>query len=381
MYVVRSRYEQDWLCTEFDGMNATKQNATLGRDWLIQMGNGATKSSVTIQYCMAYPRMVMQSLEIPAVTQVRASCDYHPGNTDGCSYPYCQYNIGTSSLLAYATGLAPSKDNWWSSEHQPGGKFGNATEPYGELGGVITAYSTGPVAIGDGIGFTDVPLVLRACTAASGTLLQPSRPATSIDANFFQAAFGGELGPIPKKKNVYPVWSTHTVIPVCGSSDCTPTMWGHIIAVNLAAPFAVAPAHLPMDINAQMEMVQWTGYGPASNISVAGTFSASKPIALPACAAHDFQLHHVAPVFTLGSRKLALLGEPSKWVPIAARRIARVTVSDTGGVVAELTGDAGEVVEIAFAEGSTVLTAKCTLSSAGAATAAVAPNAKAATCS
>ena len=31
-------YEQDWLCTEFDGMNATKQNATLGRDWLIQMG-------------------------------------------------------------------------------------------------------------------------------------------------------------------------------------------------------------------------------------------------------------------------------------------------------------------------------------------------------
>jgi hypothetical protein len=65
----------------------------------------------------------MQTLEIPAVTQVRASCDYHPGNTDGCKAPYCQYNVGTSSLLAYATGLAPSKDNWWTSEHQPGGAF------------------------------------------------------------------------------------------------------------------------------------------------------------------------------------------------------------------------------------------------------------------
>ena len=99
-------YEQDWLCTEFDGMNATKQNATLARDWLIQMGKGASKSKVAIQYCMAYPRHVMQSVEIPSVTQVRASCDYHPGNTDDCAYPYCQFNVATSGLLAYAVGLA-----------------------------------------------------------------------------------------------------------------------------------------------------------------------------------------------------------------------------------------------------------------------------------
>ena len=36
-------YEQDWLCTEIDGMNATKHNATLGRDWLTAMGRGASK--------------------------------------------------------------------------------------------------------------------------------------------------------------------------------------------------------------------------------------------------------------------------------------------------------------------------------------------------
>ena len=62
------------------------------------------------------------------------------------------------------------------------------------------------------------------------------------------------------------------------------------------------------------------------SLQVAGAFSSSKPIALPACGAHDFQLHHIAQVFKVGTRNLALLGEPSKWVPIAARRIARVTV-------------------------------------------------------
>ena len=137
---------------------------------------------------------------------------------------------------------------------------------------MITAYSTGPVAIGDGIGFTDVPLVLRACTAKSGTLLQPSRAATSIDANFFQAAFGGAVGPIPNKSKIYPVWSSHSAVPVCngeiGAGKCVTTMWGHVFAVNLAAPFSVVPAHLPLDVDAHVEMIQWTGYGSANNISV-----------------------------------------------------------------------------------------------------------------
>ena len=47
-------------------------------------------------------------------------------------------------------------------------------------------------------------------------------------------------------------------------------------------------------------MVQWTGWGPISNITLGGSFSAASPIQLPACAAHDFQLHHTAPVFTVG---------------------------------------------------------------------------------
>ncbi len=54
---------------------------------------------------MSHVRHVLQSVELYAITNARASGDYHPGNT--------QWNIGTSSILAHAVGIAPSKDNYW----------------------------------------------------------------------------------------------------------------------------------------------------------------------------------------------------------------------------------------------------------------------------
>ena len=51
---------------------------------------------------MAWPRHVMQSVAIPAVTHSRASGDYQPSNS--------QWNIGDSSILTHSIGLAPFKD-------------------------------------------------------------------------------------------------------------------------------------------------------------------------------------------------------------------------------------------------------------------------------
>ena len=51
-------------------MDATVQNATVLRDWLFQMGRGASDNQMTIQYCMAPSMHILQSLEIPSVTQV-----------------------------------------------------------------------------------------------------------------------------------------------------------------------------------------------------------------------------------------------------------------------------------------------------------------------
>ena len=45
-------YEQDWLYTEFLGLNATLlQSVTGARKWLTQMATAASRVGVTIQYC------------------------------------------------------------------------------------------------------------------------------------------------------------------------------------------------------------------------------------------------------------------------------------------------------------------------------------------
>ncbi|XP_046547876.1 uncharacterized protein LOC124257776 [Haliotis rubra] len=104
-------YEQDYLGTEFEGINKLLTDIDLGRQWLTQMGNGAAKNGLTIQYCMSFPRHMLQSLEIPVVTQSRVSHDNRP-NTDN-------WKIGVSSIFALSLGIAPYKDNFGQPAFNP----------------------------------------------------------------------------------------------------------------------------------------------------------------------------------------------------------------------------------------------------------------------
>ena len=45
-------YEQDWLYNELEGVEALLHTQGLSRTWLMQMGRGAAKSNVAVQYCM-----------------------------------------------------------------------------------------------------------------------------------------------------------------------------------------------------------------------------------------------------------------------------------------------------------------------------------------
>ncbi|GFR90870.1 non-lysosomal glucosylceramidase [Elysia marginata] len=62
-------YEQDWLNKETDRNQALVSDLYLGRRWLTQMGAAAKQFGIAIQYCMSYSRHILQSVEIPAVTQ------------------------------------------------------------------------------------------------------------------------------------------------------------------------------------------------------------------------------------------------------------------------------------------------------------------------
>ena len=121
-------------------------NVTLGRRWLLEMGAGADAAGVSVQLCMSYPRHALQSVEMPTATQIRVSDDHMPG-VDSMS----QWHLGFSSMLAWSLGLAPFKDNYWSSAEQPGApRPGPETTP--SLHNAASVLSAGPVTPGDGVG-------------------------------------------------------------------------------------------------------------------------------------------------------------------------------------------------------------------------------------
>lgn len=82
-------YEQDWMYNEWQGLNSTRTSPTLSRRWLKQMGAGAEKQGVSVQYCMTFARMILTTAEIPAVTTFRASDDYGT-----CKFP-CKISVST----------------------------------------------------------------------------------------------------------------------------------------------------------------------------------------------------------------------------------------------------------------------------------------------
>ena len=128
-------YEQDWLDVEYEGLKELRNKLFLGRTWLREMGEAAQELGLTIQYCMPWPQHIMQSLEMPAVTQVRVSDDYKPGNL--------QWKIGDTTMLAHALGLAAFKDNYHTTTNQDGCK--GSSEPYPALETYVSALSGGPI--------------------------------------------------------------------------------------------------------------------------------------------------------------------------------------------------------------------------------------------
>lgn len=71
-------YEQDWLITVFQSVDAAQSTIWAGDAWLNAMNDAAVELGVTLQYCMALPRQLLKSTQSPAATQARAFNDYHP---------------------------------------------------------------------------------------------------------------------------------------------------------------------------------------------------------------------------------------------------------------------------------------------------------------
>lgn len=308
-------YEQDWLNDATHWVSYLTTDAQLGRRWLLQMGKAADKNGIAIQYCMSLSRHIMQSLELPAVTQARASTDYHLSPD--------QWIISVSSIFAHAVGLAPTKDNYWSIDVQPGNPYkGNVTEPFTRLQAAISTISAGPVAPSDKIGYSDAALIMMSCMK-DGRLLQPSRPATAIDATFLKRSGLGN-GPDGELQ------STYSLV----SGGLYSTVLGAVLNSDYTLPIA--------DL----------GYGPSDTVVVieantTSTYSlihAGGALTVKACAKWDFQLYSVAPVLPNG---WAVIGETVKWVPVNNARITSIAYS-ASSVTVTAAGVNGESLTLSF---------------------------------
>lgn len=370
-------YEQDWLYNEFEGVHAAISQVYVARDWLQGMGVGAAQAHVQIQYCMPWPRHILTSADIPAVSQVRASDDAVPNSN--------QWNIGISTHLAAAVGLAPFKDNFWSEPIEPTNPY-NQTEyqPSPALESMIATLSTGPVSIGDALGYSHRQLIMRCCRE-DGRVLAPSVPVRAIDAQIYAAT-----GVHPVVGPTGNVWITHTTLQ---SGQVFFTLLTTNLATNYTFTYEqlvhysqavmsrekkqTSPGILLNDPSSVLSSYVVFAYANnnASSTNVNSTlpdpvlwsrqlFQPLTTLDMPACGTTDFIAYYLFPFQSDSS--VTFLGDLSKWVPFASARYSSIqynTVSVEAAATAaaaiaaesqlttltvELNGEPGEVVTTAL---------------------------------
>ena len=348
-------YEQDWLYNEFyTYVSQMLTDVNLGRNWLLEMAQGAAYNGLTMQYCMPYIRQLIQSLEAPLVTQARASDDYVVAPyDDGDVYDeHPNWNIGAQSMMISSLGLAPSKDGFWTTSYQPGNPYGEERyEPAPRIHAVVATLSTGPVQIADGIGYTDTDIVMRTCMK-NGRLLNPSLPATPVDSYFFQAALGDiqdegaeALGPSGQ------VWFAPSILGLSGGNKSAPwredwqnkygrqvSAYGSIFVAELKSEYTLYPKELGCFESGRYNVEkQRQCYGNMHSYYVReanATFDdiqrwdRNTPLELQPNGITDFALYSVSEIDS--ETGWSFLGEADKYVSHSPTRFFSVTVSPDG---------------------------------------------------
>ena len=228
-----------------------------GSEWLQGMGRAAAARRLPMQLCLVTASDLLESLTLPWVTNARASGDY----------AFCAdgWDIGFSAMLHWAVGVRPFKDVMWTTPHQPGSPYQNTTlfpsmykrcldpsghhaQPNVQLDVLVSAFSTGPVGLGDGDGYTDATLALATCRA-DGILLQAAKPLTPLDRTWWTAqetqGAGGAQG-AQRTEGAGGTWNSPSWL--LGSySNLSGAVWQYVVAVDTPCTSA-EPIRLASDL-------------------------------------------------------------------------------------------------------------------------------------
>ncbi|CAG5110825.1 Oidioi.mRNA.OKI2018_I69.chr2.g5182.t1.cds [Oikopleura dioica] len=315
-------YLQDWMGVATSKLPVLEKDLSIGkkqdenktfgkfleRNWLLQMSQAAEANGISILYCMAFSRHMLQSVELQNVVSIRSSGDYEPGNR--------QWDISISAIYTHALGLAPFKDTFWTTPKQPGHPgYENITEWHPELESAMATLSTGIVGISDRVGYTNDDLVSKSIRP-DGKILKPSRPIACPDHLLW------ELNPW-EVNNGTSEFETY--------SELNGHRWGIILLYKNVTEKTVHRSH-------NLRNFHFTRSGKGDKFLLTENFEKSEGRKID----HEFEhflapseklkMMYFAPLILIPGRSqsyVTILGEINKWVKVSPQRFSELLVTHT----------------------------------------------------
>jgi hypothetical protein len=272
-------YEQDWLSVIYKYSPALGTTLTAGDAFTDGMARAAQEKGMSLQYCMALPRLFLQGARYENLTTIRTSGDrFTPAKWDEFLY---------ASRLASALGIWPWADVFMSTERD------NV---------LIATLSAGMVGIGDKIGTEIKENVLRA-VRLDGVIVKPDTPLLPIDATYVSDASG--MPAADGSRSLLPmIASAHT--------DHGALRTAYVFAYGRGSVAARA-SFTPAQVGVRQDVYVYDAHA-----RTARRMAASEAIALD-LAPHATAYFILAPVSSAG---VAFFGDDGKFVPDGRKRIA-----------------------------------------------------------
>jgi hypothetical protein len=273
------------------------------------MAKALQEKGIKMQYCMQYPRNIMESTENPTVISLQGSHDHHVGMNEPKPRhqdddPYVWKHFIFASALYGAVGIWPSRDNIQTMADP------NAFEDV-----LIANLAGGEIQLGHRIGECNFELVKKTYRGGDGLILKPDRPLAPLDRCYLEGCATG-----------------YTV------SDRDGHRWFYVLSLP--------PAGYSRDFSVSELGTSTRSVVYNFDTGWASLVDATTVLNLRPEAKHEYFV--VAPVLENG---MAVVGDITKFVTMADMRIASVRVEGNSlrvGVIASeaespvVTGYAGE---------------------------------------
>jgi hypothetical protein len=279
--------QQDWMMPAWFRVRQLREVPGRAMAWQRGLDELAAEADMTLMWCMATPGDFMATVELDRIIAVRTSDDYRFAADPALLWHWYL----TVNRLAAALGLVTSKDCFFTMGLD-GATDAIDGDPYPEVEALLSAMSAGVVAIGDRIGRTDVSIVDRLCRP-DGLLMKPDAPIATADQSLFR----------DWSSNDGLLWAT-----------ARSGRWHYVVALHAGSDDSVIRDRFVLSTlggDAEYLVYNWRSgkASPAATIDIE-------------LAHRDWALFVCCPIEDRGGRRRALIGDPTKYVTMADKRVA-----------------------------------------------------------